>query len=399
MMDKIKVVFILGTLELGGTEKQFLETVRRIDRKRFDLSVLAFHCQGPVRDAIEALSIPFQSLNFSGLKGKFRPQAYLQLYKLLRDIVQYLKQEQPQIVQSYLFWANIYGCLAAKIAGVPVIITGRRAMMEEQHKKFLTQWLQNLTNLWATAIIANSYAAQQECLQRDKFAPPPKIQVIYNGIEADRYVTSIDRATTKKALAVPESAQVVGIIASLHPRKAHQDFLNAAALVLRTCPNAVFLIVGRNDGVQPQLEALAEELSIRDKVIFTGERDDIPEMLSVLDVQVSSSVLEGLSNAILEGMAAGKPIVATQVAGNPELVVHEETGLLVPPGNPNALAAAIIRLLQDRVLRERLGKAGKQRVAMLFRMESMISQTETCYQTLVAEAQPARCHLEGPLFV
>ena len=120
-------------------------------------------------------------------------------------------------------------------------------------------------------------------------------------------------------------------------------------------------------------------------IFFTGERNDVPELLSVIDVLVSSSLYEGLSNAILEGMAAAKPIVATAIAGNPELVLHEQTGFLVPPGQPECLAGAIIGLLDDRVLRKQMGYAGRKRVEELFQMDKMVHNTEKLYTHLVGE--------------
>ena len=137
-------------------------------------------------------------------------------------------------------------------------------------------------------------------------------------------------------------------------------------------------------------EALAEELSIHSSIVFTGERNDIPELLSMFDVQVSSSYIEGLSNAILEGMAVGNPIVATEVGGNPELIVHEQTGLLVPPEDPVCLANAIIRLLSDRALRNQLGNRAQHRVATLFQIEQMLQKTEALYDSLILLCQKTK---------
>jgi len=170
----------------------------------------------------------------------------------------------------------------------------------------------------------------------------------------------------------------------LHPRKAHHILLNAAARVLQIYPHTVFLLVGRDEGIQRELETLAETLNIRHALIFTGERQDIAELLQVIDVQVSSSLKEGLSNAILEGMAAGKPVIATNVGGNSELIIHEQTGLLVPRQEPQQLAEAIIKVLAQPELQEAFGKAGQKRIREQFRMEHMVEHTETLYNTLVA---------------
>jgi glycosyltransferase involved in cell wall biosynthesis len=198
----------------------------------------------------------------------------------------------------------------------------------------------------------------------------------------------------KKELQLPENSPIVGVIATLRPRKGHQDFLNAAAHVLEAHPQAVFLLVGRDGGSRSHLEALAEKLGISHSVFFTGERDDIPELLSIIDVQVCCSYYEGLSNAILEGMAAGKSIIATNIAGNPELVVHGQTGLIVPPGEPQHLAEAILRLLHDKTLRNRMGKSGRQRVEKLFRVDQMVHATESFYQYLVdTNTTNTLCHI------
>jgi glycosyltransferase involved in cell wall biosynthesis len=382
-MDQIKIVFILGTLDIGGAEKQFIEAVRHLKRDRFDVKVLSFACDGKLRSEIEALQIPLTSLGFSGLKGKFHPQAVVQLYRLMREMVRYLRREQPQIVQSYLFWANIYGSIAAKLAGIPVIITGRKGIEAKYYTKWHYRGLQTLSNLLATTIITNSINVQQYCVKHEKYVTPAKVRVFYDGIELSRFAIKGEQTDKKKTFPIPADAPVVGIIANLHPIKGHKDFLTAAAAVLQMYPQTVFLVVGRDIGIKSELEAFAQELHIRDAVIFTGERDDIPDILSILDLQVSSSLSESFSNVILEGMAAGKPIVATAVGGTPELVVHEETGFLVPAGNSQRLAEAMIRLLGDQALRVQMGDAGRRRIELLFRIEQTVQQLEAFYHNLV----------------
>ncbi|GAK57259.1 putative glycosyl transferase, group 1 [Candidatus Vecturithrix granuli] len=386
MTRKIKIVFILGELRMGGTERQFLEFIRRLNRDQFTPYILAFHREGMLRTEIEKLQFPFTTLDFCETKGRFHPASYIKLYKTLRKMITYLQQEKPHIVQSYLPQANILATLTAKIAGVPIIITGRRATIDERYMiypKFPDQWLQNRLNRWVSMIIANSSIVRQQCLQREKYMTEEKIQVVYNGVNINLYPKDIDQEHYKKTLQIPKHAAVVGIIANLHPRKGHQIFLNAAALVLQIYPGTRFLIIGRDDGMKASLEALTHTLHIEHAVRFTGERDDIPELLSVIDIQVSSSHIEGLSNALLEGMAAGKPIVATHVSGNPELIVDGHTGILVPPDNPERLAQAILRLLADQDLRSNMGKAGRQRAEQVFNIDQMVNTTERLYKNLV----------------
>ncbi len=382
---RIRIAFILGTLDIGGTEQQFLETVRRLDPRRFDCHVLAFGNPGRLRNELKNIAIPVTMIPCPRSLGKFDPRFYWQLFTFLRSMTSSLRLEQPHIVQSYLLWANIYGSIAAKLAGVPVIITGRRATLDEQSMrvpKFPHQWLQNLTNTWVSAVITNSQIVKEQALHRESYLKSHLVEVIPNGVCLEKYPVVRKQMALPYPLPIPERTQRVGIVASLHPRKGHRDLLRAAALVLQHYPDTMFILVGRDEGIQSELETLADTLNIREAVLFTGERDDIPELLSMLDVQVSSSFTEGLSNAILEGMALGNPIVATTAGGNPELVIHEQTGLLVPPGKPAKLAHAIMQLLDNPSLRRKMGRAGRQRVEQFFRMEKMIEQTEMLYQNL-----------------
>ena len=384
---RIRIVFLLGTLRMGGTERQFLETIRRLDRRRFEPRVLALPDSGPIRADIEALGVPVTCLGMPPAKGAFHLSSLIGLGRMFRDMLGYLRRERPHILQSYLFWTNIYAAFIGKIAGVPVILTGRRESLDPKYRRVWKIWLQNFSNRWAMAILANSERVKAECLRVERFLTPEKIQAIYNGIDLARYAVPRDSRAIKATLNIPSDAPVVGVIARLHPRKGHRDFLNAAAIILRQQPNARFLLVGTDQGMRLELEALASELGIADAVAFTDEQQDIPALLAAIDVQVSCSYIEGLSNAIMEGMAAGKAIIATNIDGTPELVRHEETGLLIPPGDPAQLAAAVLRLLHDPALRRQIGKAAQERARTLFHVDKMIRQTEALYERCLRQAQ------------
>ncbi|MDP2953157.1 MAG: glycosyltransferase family 4 protein, partial [Chloroflexota bacterium] len=159
--------------------------------------------------------------------------------------------------------------------------------------------------------------------------------------------------------------------------------------ILHHFPMVKLLLVGRDRGYRASLESIASSLMIRDKVIFTGEREDIPELLKAMDVGTLCSLYsEGFSNAVLEMMAAGLPVVATDVGGNREAILDGQTGLLVPPGDSSKLAEAILRLLQDKELASRMGAAAHERVRSLFSMERMIEETEQLYTELVRAKSP-----------
>ncbi len=379
-MKKIKIVFILGTLQIGGTETQFLELIKRLDPEQFDLRVLAFSTKGKVRNEIEALHIPFTGLGFSGLKRS--PSGVLSCYKLIRTMVNYLRAEQPDIVQSYLFWANIYGSISAKIAGVPIIITGRRGLRDPHHQQWYHQILQYLANLWTTDIVANSQAVKRECLQYERGVMERKIRVIYNGVDHARYFPPSSNASLRDEFKIPDGCQVVGCIANLRPCKGHQVLLEAALLVLQHHPQTRFLLVGDDHGIKSELTQQAHGSGIRGAIVFTGYREDIPDILAICDMLVSTSFSEGFSNVILEAMAAGVPVIGTHVGGTIEMIEHEETGLLVPPADPKRLADAMLRLIDDTPLREKFAQAGIQYVNTSFRIETMVQQTTSLYLEL-----------------
>ena len=269
-MKKIKIVFVLGTLDIGGAETQILELLQRLNRKRFEPYVVAFRTQGELRKQIEARHIPFMGLGFSAPKGRWHPESYTRLLKLVWEIVVYLKRLQPHIVHTYLPWANICGTFAAKIAGVPIMITGRRASVSTQFVPFprQDQWLQNLSNLLATMVISNSQRVRQECLDREHFLPSQKIRVIYNGVDSTRYHGDYSPTPLRQELGIPSDHFIIGKVATLHPRKGHQILLQAAQTVLDHSPNTTFVITGRDMGIRSDLERLARQLHIRDSIVF-----------------------------------------------------------------------------------------------------------------------------------
>ena len=286
-MDKIKIVYILGTLNMDGTQKQFLEMVRRLDHTRFSTKVLAFHGHGKLRTELEALQIPFVCVDFSGLQGKFRLESYLQLYRLIREMVRYIRKQRPHIVQSFLFWTNIYGSLAAKIAGTPIFISGRRSMTDLQYMKKSYTFLQNLSNRWTTAILANAQNIKTDCLRYEHHVRAENIHVIYNGIDsACYYVGHRVKALEKSSLPLSFHAPIIGIIGSLSRYKDHETFLKAASSVSKSHPETQFLVIGRDDGFLQQLQGLSRSFGIERSTIFTGERNDIPDILSILDILV-----------------------------------------------------------------------------------------------------------------
>jgi glycosyltransferase involved in cell wall biosynthesis len=231
--------------------------------------------------------------------------------------------------------------------------------------------------------------------------PAERIEVIYGSYDPARFHAGVDGAAVRRELlgAGAAGAGLVGIVAKLSHYKSHDVFLDAAARVLAQRPNTVFAIVGPDpDAVRPALEALARDLGRKQEVDlaaalrFTGPREDIPQVLAAVDVSVSASAAawEGLSGVMRESLALGRPVVCTDVGGNRELVRQRETGILVPPGDPAALAAAMLELLADAAAARRYGANGLRLAQATFSNAARAATMESLYRRLRAEAELTR---------
>jgi len=378
----LNIVFVLWTLNIGGAEKQCVELVRHLDRTRFAPRVLALRHGGPLQKDFDALHVPVTLLGFSSSHGKYHPRSVPGYFKFFRKIIRYFRQEQADVVQSYLRWTNIFMVFAARIAGVPAILTGRCSILNKHvthFPRFPDGVIEDISNLFTSRVFVNSLAVQDACLQQEHFLSPSKIRLIYNGVDPDQYSPKDRSLPLLDEWHIPDGNIVVGMIANLHRYKGHKDVLQAAADVVRTFPSFRVVFIGRDYGIRSELEGLAKTLRLEKTIIFAGERNDIPDCLSVMDILLLVSHSEAFSNAILEGMAAGIPVIATDIGGNPEQVLHEITGLLVPPEDPGALAQAILCLLQDEHLRHQMGTAARQRAEQHFHLSHMCRQFEALY--------------------
>ncbi|MEE8422927.1 MAG: glycosyltransferase, partial [Thermodesulfobacteriota bacterium] len=206
---------------------------------------------------------------------------------------------------------------------------------------------------------------------------------IYNGIDPTLYD---DQSVSgfRASLNIPEKTKVIGMVANLIHYKGHKFFIRACAKIKSMRADVVFLLIGEGP-MRIELEKLTKELGLEEDVVFLGRRSDISPLLSVMDVFVLTSLEEGFSNAILEAMAAGKPVIATDVGGNSEAVIHGKTGLLVPSMDSNSLADAINNMLCEPEMAEKMGEAGRERIVGEFSMNAMVRNMEHLYKDLIHE--------------
>jgi glycosyltransferase involved in cell wall biosynthesis len=368
-----KVVYVIGSLDVGGTEGQLLDLAGALDPRRFEPVIL---CLAEIAGLAERVS-PSVRVETIPLRG-LRPWQPFSLAAGAARLVQALRRERPDVVHGFLIHGYVLGALAARMARVPVVLASRRSLGHFKRGKPHYALLERLVNPLTDLLIANSEGVRTDVVRREGVRGN-KVLVIHNGLDLRRFDVPPDPELARE---LAPARPVVAVIANLIGYKGHRFFLEAWSTVLRQSPSAVALLVG--DGpLRGELEATVRHLHLGPSVRFLGTRHDVPAVLALADLVVHPSLQEGFSNAVLEGMAAGRPVVATAVGGTPEAVRHEETGLLVPPADSGALATAIGRLLADPATARAFGAAGRARVAAEFELARMARQYEALYERLV----------------
>jgi glycosyltransferase involved in cell wall biosynthesis len=284
---------------------------------------------------------------------------------------------RPDIVVVHGYNAEVLGRAAAVMTGVPHTVVWVHQCSDIRRRRTLQRWSESVLRPMTTAYFGVAFA-QIRYLTEELGHPRSKVRIIQNGVapEEFRFAPIAERSTgVARSLGLEHDDLVVGIIAVMRPEKDHETFLRAARLVASRVPKARFLLVGRGP-LLAQVIRMADQLGISDKVIFTGMRDDVPEILPVLDVFTLTSTTECFPMSILEAMAAGKPTVCTAVGGIPEIVDHGSTGYLVPSSDPVSLADRIVELLDDPERMREMGKAGRARVEAEFSLARSVRGAE-----------------------
>lgn len=374
---RIRLLKFLTCFAIGGTEQQVLNLGKALDPTLFELHLACLGRWGDLLKEVEVRRIPVLEYK---IKSLFYPGTFKEQCKFAGD----LRQHRIQILHTYSFYPNVFAIPAARLAGVPVIVASIRDTGELWTP--LQRRAQKIMCRLANRIVVNAEAIKQQLIAEGY--PQEQITVIPNGIVCSRFQRNGRGAALRQELGLPLHVPLVAVLSRLTRTKGLEYFLEAAAIVAARVPAARFLIVGdvpkgSGDAYRQELERYAFRLGLRQQVVFTGFRLDVPELLTEVSVSVLPSLSEGLSNVLLESMAAGAPVVATQVGGNSEAVKDGVTGLLVPPRDPAGLAEAICRFLENPRLASRFGQAGRQRVIEHFSLERMVQETDCLYQKLL----------------
>jgi glycosyltransferase involved in cell wall biosynthesis len=375
MTTSARILKVVPTLMCGGTENQFMALGRLLDRTRFDLEFACLRRWGPFVKELAERRIPLREYEVATFRSV---QALAQQAKLARHIA----RSGIEIVHAYNFYGNVFAIPPARLVA-PVVIASIR-----DRAPYLTPMqrrVQRYACQFADCILANADAVK-DWLVAEGY-DESKIVVIRNGVDLTRFDQPNEGDRLRRELGLAPDTPMVTVVSRLTRMKGLEHFLEAAAMLKAGYPEARMLIVGETAPGQgaylQELMARAERLGIADRVIFTGLRADVPAILGSAAVAVMPSLNEALSNVLLESMAAGAPVVATRVGGTPEALVDGHSGLLVAPGDSRGLAAAMARLLDDRALATRLGRAARACIEERFSVERMVRSTEQLYMDLL----------------
>jgi glycosyltransferase involved in cell wall biosynthesis len=380
--ERVRLLTFTTLFAIGGTERHVVSLADGLDYSRFEMEFGCLRRSGEFLAQIEARGLTVNEYPVARLYG---PHTLAQQLRFAR----HLRRRRIQIMHSYNFYPNVFAIPAARLARTPVVLASIRDTGAQ-----LTPRQRRVHRLWcrlADHVLVNAEAVR-EWLTAEGY-DPSRISVIRNGLDLARFAPRGDDPSLRRELGLPAGAPLIAMLSRLSRLKGVEDFLDAAATVAARFKEARFLVIGDNidpDGSEyrRELEDRAARLGLQQRVLFTGFRLDVPRLLSAVTVSVLPSLSEGLSNTILESMAAGAPVVATRVGGSVEALEDGVDGLLVPPRDSAALSQAITWVLEHPEAARELGRRARARVAEEFSLQRMIRETECLYTRLLE--RPAR---------
>ena len=369
---RIRVLHVIPYIGHGGAERQLTELAKHFDRTRYSLTIAYYSPDDRLRGELESAGVRLVRLPKGGRGSPLLVQALVRL----------ILRRRPHIVHSWVFAANVWGRLAAAMCGVPVIIAYELGC--DPGKPLLHRLVERALARIGHCIMVNNWPAA-ELSMRTQRLPREMFWLVENGADLARFdsATESDGREWRRAMGIPEDTFLFGIVARMTAEKGHAVLWRALAALASSGQPTRLLVVG--DGpMKFRLRATARRMGIDDAVTFAGARDDIPVVMKAIDCLVIPSLREGLPNVALEAMASRRPVIATDVGACARAVADGETGWIVPPSDPTALAAAMTEAAADPQRARRRGEAGRARVEQQFRVEHMVAAMDRVYRELLA---------------
>jgi glycosyltransferase involved in cell wall biosynthesis len=357
----LRIVLAIGELEIGGTQRQMLELAQSLDPQVFSTQVLCLSQSLAFADEFRHAGI-----NVSVVEKRSRYDI-----AILPRLKKFFRQHGTQVLITFGFTADSWCRVAARMAAIPVVISSVRTSSEETS---MIDRVNRALSSFADHYVINSNAIVPY-LRRIR-VPPEKYSIIHNGLDLSRFeVTSHDSHEVRRSLAIPDSSFVVGIVSRLSPEKNVESFLRLAKDFASSCRDAVFVVVGEGPE-EGRLHSLATELNLDANVRWLGGRKDVPRLLRAFDLAMLTSQREGLSNTLLEYLAAGLPVIASNVGGNGEIIQHGRTGFLYPADEPSQALDWMRKLHREPELRKQVAAAASRDVVDRFGVGQLAAKTQ-----------------------
>jgi glycosyltransferase involved in cell wall biosynthesis len=384
----MKICHVITRLDMGGSAQNTLATCRCLGSKYETILVYGASEESSMTEC-EMASVVCgtdeactQGVRLQIVPALVRRISPVNDFRALLELLRIIRRERPDIVHTHTSKAGIVGRLAARLAGVPKIIhTAHGHVFYGHFGKLASAAFLAMEKIFArfTDQMVALTAGEADDYVKLSVAPQEKIEIIHSGVDICESA-SVDFAPAAKrvALGLKPEGVVIGFVGWLLPIKGPVHLLNAMLRVWQRHPDARLVFVGKGDQEQA-LRELADRLSLHGRVKLLGWRDDVNEIMSIFDIFVLPSLNEGMGRVLVEAMAAGKPVVASNVGGIPDLIKNGVNGILVPPGDERALAEGINALIEDQDLADRMGAAGKGGCCQ-FSLEAMISRIDALYQ-------------------
>lgn len=387
MIRPLTVLYIHGIVEIGGAERELLLILDRLARLGHT-PVLVCPSWGPLGEELARLGIP---IRYAPLPPWRKVFAYPRRAGAIRRLREVIVAAQPSLVCVNDIWWVPQTLRATVGLEVPVLAHVRQEIEAPKVRRY---------ELDRLSLVFPVSQQIQRSLETGG-VPPERLRTLYSGLDVNSVPQEADGVTCRRLMGIPLDVPVIGTVASLFPRKGYDVMLKAMPKILSSVPNAHYVIIGKGDlTYERDLRSLVDKLGLSRVVHFQGFQDNVYPFLAAMDLYVHPALMEGFGIAVLEAMAMSKPVVATSVGGLPEIVQDGQTGVLVPPADPDALAQAVACLLQDSSQRGELGKKGRHRLETVFTSDSMMTDLTDAYSVLTARSvgvpsMPTRSETEG----
>lgn len=378
------IAYVLPNLEIGGTERHVLELTARIDRRKYSPRIISTAGGGAMEKEFSRQDVPVHVLEYRGIS--LHPRKAVPFFRDARSFIRtftgILSENTIRILHCYLPAGNVLGMAAASLHRTPVKIVSKRALCRYKDGHPAFSFFEDLANLVSDGILVNSLAVEADVRRTERFVGG-KISLLYNGVDPE-VPSSQPLGNLFPGIACGKDDPVVCYVANFFSYKGHQDLVDAARIVVEVLPNTRFLLVGRDSGEMAAVRDRIDALGLSANVLLTGERDDATRIIASSTLVAHPSHTEGFSNTILEAMAAGKPVVATDAGGIPEAVVDSVTGIIVPVGDSRKFADALLTLIRNPDQARAMGEAGRKRLLEKFTIGKMVGSMEQFYEELLA---------------